>query len=107
MDDATAAVEDEAEGPLTINYCGLLKKAQLHYAMSVRSRSGLDIGPRVSVPVPGHSALILDKLPQLYDSTHLAGTHSFREKSINSIWLVYDIHCLGWLYAERAERLTN
>jgi hypothetical protein len=59
----------------TLNYCGLLKKAQLHYAMSVRSRSALDIGAPVSVGVPGHSALVLDRLPQLYDSTHLAGAH--------------------------------
>ena len=58
-----------------LNYCGLLKKAQLHYAMSVRSRSALDIGAPVSIRVPGHSDLVLDRLPQLYDSTHLAGAH--------------------------------
>lgn len=61
-----------------LNYCGLLKKAQLHYAMSVRSRSGLDIGASVSVDVPGHSALVLDRLPQLYDSTHLAGAYNYK-----------------------------
>mmetsp|Transcript_69048 Transcript_69048/g.174014 ORF Transcript_69048/g.174014 Transcript_69048/m.174014 type:complete len:756 (-) Transcript_69048:94-2361(-) len=63
-------------GPL--NYVGLLKKAQLHYATSVRSRSGLHIGARVSVPVPGHSPMVLERLPQLYDSTHLARADWYR-----------------------------
>lgn len=62
----------------SLNYCGLLKKAQVHYAMSVRSRSALDIGDPISISIPGRSALVLDRLPQLYDSTHLAGAqHAF------------------------------
>ena len=76
-----------------LNYCGLLKKAQLHYAMSVRSRSALDIGAPMSIRVPGHSDLVLDRLPQLYDSTHLAGAQWWTP----FVAPILILHVNGWL----------
>jgi len=77
---------------MPLNYIGLLKKAQLSYRDAVRCRSGLDLGELITAPSGSSSCtrkvedkevaqsprsdqeVRLLRLPQLYDSIHLANT---------------------------------